>query len=792
MKLKGLLISAFIILGLLYTDCAIAMPAAPVVHTLMQADGIGIKARQWGDEHSHGWETPKGRTIVFDRSSKNWVYALKDANGGLRASGNVVGRDLPPEDIPKRIRPAGKAKKGLLKAQGFKSPNYMASAGIANIPVILVNFSDTETTFDKADIDSLMFGTGNGSMRDYYNEVSYGTFSISNGPEGIAGWHNAPESHGYYGANSPSTGVDVGAAELVIDAVAAADAEFDFSHYDMDGDCYVDAVAVIHQGTGEEAGGPETDIWSHQFYLYWAAQYPYYDGTGEYTTNDTADCGNIVVDRYIIMPETLPDSLGGGIQTIGTLTHEYAHVLGLPDLYDTDYSSEGVGYWGLMGTGAWGHVDVPGDRPVHMTAWSKYFLGWVTPTEVTETLSDEEIEQAATAEDVYQFIAGSPFTGGEYFLLENRQQAGFDVGLPGSGLAIWHIDDDFTTGNNDDNNYECYPPSDCSTTHYRVALVQADGLWDLEMGPYVTGDQTIINPGDDGDLYPGITNNTSFGVNTTPDSNFYSGDESSVGVTSISASGQTMTATLTVQVHTITASAGANGSISPAGSVTVAQGADQTFTMTPESGYKVADVLVDGNSEGSVNAYTFNSVSSDHTIEATFEVDDNNPPTVPLLISPENGKTGLGSTVVFMWHDSTDPDGDTVTYDFYICENEDFTGCDALTSPSVANRSADNNSGYALGLAGLALGIVLVKGRRAAILIAVLLIVGMLVSCGSEGDDGGTTGTSDTSDTSDTSGVIVEATVMGLFPGTTYYWKVVANDAKGGTKDSETWSFSTE
>ncbi|VAX34687.1 hypothetical protein MNBD_NITROSPIRAE03-95, partial [hydrothermal vent metagenome] len=131
-------------------------------------------------------------------------------------------------------------------------------------------------------------------------------------------------------------------------------------------------------------------------------------------------------------------------------------------------------------------------------------------------------------------LPGSPSTGGEYFLVENRYRASgtFDEGLPGEGLAIWHIDE-----SSPDNNNECSPPADCSKTHYKVSLVQADGNWDLEKGN---------NSGDGGDLYPGSTNNTSFTGTSTPSSRLYSGLSNIADVTSISPPQPTMAATLSV------------------------------------------------------------------------------------------------------------------------------------------------------------------------------------------------------------------------------------------------------
>lgn len=79
--------------------------------------------------------------------------------------------------------------------------------------------------------------------------------------------------------------------------------------------------------------------------------------------------------------------------------------------------------------------------------------------------------------------------------------------------------------------------------------------------------------------------------------------------------------------HTIRASAGANGTISPAGWTSVGEGGEQTFTITPDAGYAVAKVLVDGRSVGAVTSYTFRNVTQDHTIEAVFMKANGNPQT---------------------------------------------------------------------------------------------------------------------------------------------------------------------
>jgi M6 family metalloprotease-like protein len=558
-----------------------AVPAAPITHTLTQPDGGSFNARQWGDESSHGWETEDGYSIIFDEALKMWTYAIHSEEGSLMSSSRVVGKHIIP-DVQQRIRPKIKIYRTLSKeqAKGFAKKStagdsgprrVVPSTGTANIPVILINFSDRSTTYSASDFDSLLFGSGNYSMKDYFEEVSYGKFSVSAGPAGITGWYNASNSHDYYGQND-IYGWDRWPGTLVREAVIAADSTVNFASYDSDGDCYVDVVNIVHQGSGEESGTASTDIWSHSWSLSSAYFWGYSSG-GEYTTNDACPSGGYIkIDDYVIQPETFL----GGMTTMGVFAHEYSHALGLPDLYDTDYSSQGVGNWSLMAGGSYNYATTWGDRPAHLDAWSKYYLGWVTPTQVSGTFTNKQITSAATTADVYQLLNGSPSSGGEYFLVENRQKTGFDVGLPGAGLLIWHIDESVST--NDD---ECYPGgTSCSTSHYHVALVQADNLYHLEKN---------INDGDSGDPYPGSANNTTFNSSSSPNSNLYNGSSSNVSVTNISASATTMTATLyapasstTPITQTITAPSNttvSKGSVLGPFSVSVTNNTNSSYTF---------------------------------------------------------------------------------------------------------------------------------------------------------------------------------------------------------------------
>ena len=541
--------------GFIFPHEGYAIPAAPILHKLTQPDGTIFNARQWGDESCHGWETEDGYSIIFDEDIQSWTYAIHDAQGELVSSSSIAVKDALPAGCTPHMRLTGSARSKIVRhmvtreipAERFFRKEYpfqeeqailriVPSTGTANIPVILINFSDTTTTYTQDDFQTLLFGTGTLSMKDYYEEVSYGKYSVSGGPNGVVGWYTASKTHDYYGENKKKMS-DRWVGDLVYEAVKAADEDVDFSAYDMDGDGYVDVVSIVHQGTDEAASGNSSDIWAHRSSLNDSKEY-FGGNYGEYTTNDKNSKGEYIkINDYVMANEKTPD---GTQETIGVFAHEYGHVLGLPDLYDTDSSSASIGYWSLMASGPYNSVKNSGDLPAHLDAWCKYYLGWITPTEVKGTLTDEPITQAATTADVYQLLDGTPLSG-EYFLVENRQKSGFDGGIPGEGLLIWHIDGKTIKKKkrkNTVNDSECYPPDSCPLKHYGVTLMQADGKWDLEKG---------TNYGDDSDPYPGLTENTSLTGNSSPSSKPYKKKKKEVSITNISASGPTMTATLSIQ-----------------------------------------------------------------------------------------------------------------------------------------------------------------------------------------------------------------------------------------------------
>lgn len=390
---------------------------------------------------------------------------------------------------PGQVFPLGTSALTVSRAAAERAP----LRGVIRVIVVLVEFGDQTFSESAQHYEDLFFSNGvlpNGSVREYFTEVTNAMVDIQGQ---VVGPYTLPRSMTEYAHGASGTGqVAPNARTMARDAAQAAKAEVDFSLFDNDGDDFVDAFIVLHAGSGAESTGDTDHIWSHKWVLSGGAFNA--DGTNIYA--------------YLTVPEDAK---------IGVCCHELGHLLfGFPDLYDTDYSSEGVGNWCLMGGGSWLGG---GEIPAHPSAWCKLQQGWVTVEDPRHQPS-QQIEDVKTSRTVFRLWRDAE-PGTEYFLLENRQKAAFDRQLPGEGLLIWHIDD-AVPGNTDE-------------VHPKVALVQSDGRSDLENGN---------NRGDTGDPYPGSSNITEFSDMSAPSSKAYSGQETCVIVENISEPGALMTADL--------------------------------------------------------------------------------------------------------------------------------------------------------------------------------------------------------------------------------------------------------
>ena len=382
------------------------------------------------------------------------------------------------------------------RAHTLVSPTreFVPAVGTKRGLVLLVDFSDNTSSEQVTHFEQLLFSQGNypnGSMRDYYNEISYGQLNVIGE---VFGWYRAPEPYSYYTNNEHGFGFyPQNVHRLVEDVVQLAQADANFSHYDLDNDGYVDALFIVHAGPGAESTLDPDHIWSHRSELF-----------------SPVIVNGVKVQGYTIEPED---------GRIGVFSHEFGHNLGLPDLYDTGYDSSGIGDWCLMAGGSWNNNGV---TPAHMSAWCKMKLGWVTPRVVFDAERAISLTGSVTSAEILKLPVGDQMSK-EYFLIENRRKEGFDQSLPGDGLLIWHIDDNQV--NNDDQN------------HFLVALEQADGLTELENG---------IDDGDIGDPFPGSAGNRLFNGSTNPSCTSYDGRDSKISVSNISDPGSNMNLTVRV------------------------------------------------------------------------------------------------------------------------------------------------------------------------------------------------------------------------------------------------------
>ncbi|MDF1543588.1 MAG: M6 family metalloprotease domain-containing protein [bacterium] len=450
----------FAALSLFFVSLASTTSAVPAYQgetfEVTQPDGTILEFRPIGDERNGRYVTMEDYTVV--RDSQGWYcYAVLDEQGNLQPSQErvtnsvrgIVSKSTDPNEYPKRL--AANAERLVPTLEGLDQFDLTSTNGdsrilsIADILVIMVKFPDEDTVFSTDNFDELMNRVGfneYGSVNDYFQEVSYGQFGV-NGI--VVGWYTASHNRSYYGYND---GSNWGAsAELAREAVIAAEnAGVDFAPFDNDNDGNVDGLFVVHAGPGAETGNNGYP-WSHAWCF------------------TCAGLPAVVADGKTINGYTMePEMLWSGISTIGVFCHEYGHALGLPDLYDTDGSSNGIGSWCNMAGGTWNGA---GAVPAHLSAWCKDRLNWLTPINVGVDLWDETLVDVEQNQAVYK-LWNSGAGGNEYFLLEYRRQIGFDSLIPGCGAAIWHIDDSRSTNSND--------------LHRWVDLEEFDGMEDNSPG----------------------------------------------------------------------------------------------------------------------------------------------------------------------------------------------------------------------------------------------------------------------------------------------------------------------
>lgn len=448
-------------------------------------------------------ETQDGYTI--DMFDGEYVYITVDATGDFISSGLAVGIHDPATDTIKIGPKTGQtltvheykdavAIKSQRRLRGpiVAKDNYSLTANrrlqTTNKQLVVpFRFSNhgSRTLPSENDLSILFNHVGphslvpSGSVRDVMLQNSYNTIAVDSviAPRVTLDWQYTESycSGGNYGAHENMEEC----LRNALDKVDSANNGIVLADFDQDGDDFIDILAFSHSGYAAEhnaiidANGVYANyrIWSHK-YVIW----PYWIGDDTVTK---------AFDYHI--SSSLWGVTGSNIGRIGVIAHELGHMFRLPDLYDTDNSGNGIGSYDLMAN-SWG-FDFSQLYPPLMSSWSKLFTEWIQPLEVSSS-GTYPLRQTCEHADVIKISRG--FANNEYLLLENRQPCGFDAQMPQGGVAIYHIDDQA------DYNKEGYPGSVVDSAvewlhdHYRVALLQADGLYELE---------TKENRGNGGDVF---------------------------------------------------------------------------------------------------------------------------------------------------------------------------------------------------------------------------------------------------------------------------------------------------
>jgi immune inhibitor A len=331
--------------------------------------------------------------------------------------------------------------------------------------VLYVDFPDQPAQISLGAIYDRFFSPTGKSFRNFYAENSYGKY-IPGGE--VHGPYRAPQPLTYYVNNLNGMGTyPQNAQKLVEDviSIATTDPTINWASFDNSGNGTIDFLVIVHAGGEAAYTGKTTDMWAHV----WEINPLIRNGFGFQFYG--------MVSEFMSMPTDAPRT--------GVDSHEFGHLLGLPDLYDISGNSNGAGNFTIMSHGSW--MD-NGFTPVHLDAWCKYFCGF------SNTLINQSglllINDVELYDVNYQFTTQYP---NEYFMVENRQNNGFDTYLPANGILVWKVNVSQTYNNN--------------KLCYKVGLVQADGMKHLE---------NSINYGDPGDSYPGFTYNHAIGMSTIP------------------------------------------------------------------------------------------------------------------------------------------------------------------------------------------------------------------------------------------------------------------------------------
>ncbi len=507
MKVRTFLILFLMVVG--FGIKSFGVPSYPYPIEFTQSDKSIVTVTMRGDEKVF-WALSSDGYILLRADNGDFVYAVSDNKGGMIPS-SVLAHN--PEDrnseelafvstLNKNIfysREQISYLKQLWEfAQDFEQnlpqTKNVSENGVETykMVVILMSYTDIAFTTPKEEIEALFNQVGysanghQGSIHDYFMASSFGKLNVE---ATVLGPYTANNNMAYYGENYSGTNTDMRARDLVIEAVDNANPDIDFSQYTNGEGNYVSCVYVLYAGVAASSGNDPNTIWPHRSIIY-----PAYGVDGVYISNYGVSSEK---DGYSSNPQPM---------VIGTICHEFSHVLGQADYYDTDYSENGSfadhGEWDLMCSGNYNNS---GKCPPLWSAHEREVRGYIEIEELTE-LGSTTLPPLHSDNKAYKMS----FNQNEYFILENRQKVGWDAYLPGHGMLIFHVNRAVSGWD-----MNC---ANCNPNYPGLDLEEANS------NAYSRA----------GDPFPGTSNKTSFTDQTTPNSKSTAGLDLNRPITSIS------------------------------------------------------------------------------------------------------------------------------------------------------------------------------------------------------------------------------------------------------------------
>ena len=430
-------LTSLLLLAVLVSVQALAIPAHRGLVKMPQPDGTLLTISLEGDEFYHFNTTADGYTVLQTKDGA-YVYAQRD--GMTLTPTSILAHDQGHRGPAEQAFLATVTRRMIDETQVAQAHVGRAQqrVDLSNFDfdnfrglVILIDFSDkTFAAENPAEFYTEMFSTDGltgftdpltghsvtcpGSVRDYFNDQSNGAFKP---PFDV---------YGPYTSTRKASQCQSYSTSIFTTALNKANNDVDFSRYDNNNDGKVDMIYFLVAGYSSSYGGNNSGyLWPHASNLSW--NYISYDGKW--------------MDRYASSTElygweSSPSSVC--VEGIGTICHEFSHVLGLPDFYDTDYESSGgeshhPGEWDIMAGG--GDFNY-GRTPAGYTLFERYALGWASPKTIT-SVGNYSLEAVNTSREGY--ILRSPVAK-EFFTIENRQKTGWDAYIPGHGMIVTRVD----------------------------------------------------------------------------------------------------------------------------------------------------------------------------------------------------------------------------------------------------------------------------------------------------------------------------------------------------------------